>query len=145
MSGLGRVVACALLLGGLLAGCGGSEQQRGDIFDRTLRGYENALRWGEYEMAAAAVRPQQDTAATPPDPQALAGIRVTSLSSQRTPLGGEPPQVLVEADIAFYHDETGAVHQLRDRQLWWYDEALRRWYLDGGLPDFKGALRATRR
>lgn len=138
--------ALALLsLACLLTACAGARvDKRTEAFDRTLRSYENALRWGEFETASALLVPREGGTAPAPDAD-LGDIRVTATSAVDKLLDPEAKEAEVDMVIDFYHEQSGLVRELRDRQQWWFDEEAGRWFLDGSLPDFLGALRERAR
>lgn len=138
-----RLALAGLLALTLTGGCAGTAvKQRTELFDRALRSYEQAIRWGEYELAAALLV-RRDGSPVAPSLEGLSKIHVTAYSTVSSTLRGEQAEEAeVEALIDFYHDESGSIHRLRDRQRWWFDETSGRWLLEGGLPDFYGALKA---
>lgn len=135
-----RLLAMLLLVPALIGACASmTENKRRELFDAALRSYENALRWGVYDAAAGVIQ-HRSGATTTPDVTSLRNIRVTQYSTVRMLVAEDGREVQVDADISFYHEESAAVHTLRDHQVWWFDEASRRWLLDGSLPDFNAAL-----
>jgi len=131
------VVGAALAL----AGCAQVDvREKAYRLETTIQAYRKALRWGEYQAAHGFVR-RRDGAEPALDAELLESIRVTDYEVVRREVIDEASEAVVVTHINFYHADSGRVRNLADQQLWYYDEKDDRWFLDGGLPDFAGALR----
>jgi hypothetical protein len=135
---LAFVVMSLLLLA--LQGCGQMQaRERADTLANTTNGYRKAIRWGEFELAAQMIRRRDGT--TPAyDAELLKNIRVTSYEYVHRNMSGEGNEAELSAALSYYDVENGRVVQIKDTQVWWFDEATGQWYLDGELPDFAAGL-----
>ena len=115
------------------------DDRRSLQYDDTIKAYLSAIRWGYFDIAEGFIRPRDDVAPPALDYEFLERIRISryDLRNQR-PTG--PNEVHVVVTWSFYHTDYGTVKTFTDRQLWWYQEDEKNWYLDGSLPDFKGSL-----
>lgn len=115
----------------MTAGCFATMGKRQKLED-TLRTYEGAIRWNEFEMANSFGANQN----TSPDFSKLQNIRVTAYqvknsSASEDELKARQTVVVQYYDASSMHQET-AVHN----QHWRYDENQKRWLVEPNLPDF---------
>lgn len=141
------LIALSLTFGG---GCSRmkdaiQDDKRSMRYDDTIKAYMAAVRWGYYDVAEGFIRHRDENVAnlkpaSLPDYDFLDRVRVSQylLRSQRPT--GDPDEMEVVVSWSFYHTDYGTVNTIIDQQLWWYQEDENSWYLDGALPDFKGAL-----
>lgn len=135
-----------LLLFFILAASGCAKIQatrRADQFKSTLDSYSALLRWGKYKQAGNYIN-MREGVPRQPDLQYLKHIHVTryDVVQQIATVDNEeegkgPTEIAVAAEIDFYHDNDLRVKNIDYQQLWWYDDKLEKWYLDGDLPDFR--------
>ena len=125
------------LLALLIAGCASvPDLVRQTKFGRTVRAYEKAIRWSEFETAEVFLK---DTAKEkkPPDLNKLKLIKVIEYEVKETALLKDQSRVLQVAEIQYYRDDSIVVKTVTDHQVWEYDATKKNWYLLSGLPDFK--------
>ena len=143
------VLLATVLLGSGCTKIKGSiaDDKRSMRYDETIKAYMSAVRWGYYDIAEGFIRyrdeasdPKRPSTTEAPDFDFLDGIRVSQylLRSQRPT--GSPDEMEVTVSWSFYHTDYGKVNTIVDRQIWWYEKDENSWYLEGTLPDFKGAL-----
>jgi type II secretory pathway pseudopilin PulG len=126
-----------LLAALLLAGCTGAQQrERLSTLDEALRQFGAALRWARYMDAYAYVRVRNGEN-PPPDFSRYDNFRITSYEIQRSLIDEETRQAIVSIEIGYYHDAQGALRKASDKQIWYYEDETKRWYLDGDLPQLK--------
>jgi hypothetical protein len=124
---------------GVGAGCASMEaRERMDTLDLSMAAYGNALRWGDYE-AAAQYRVSRTGPYPPIAPEAFRSLRVASYDVVSMAVDSAQMEAAVSTVIRYYREDVGRVETVRDRQRWWYNPALRRWFLDGDLPDFSAS------
>jgi hypothetical protein len=124
-----------------LTGCASMRtSERLDALETSLSAYSAALRWGHYEDAASYRMPRSRTV-QPLDQAQLEHIRVASFDVLEQIMDPEHTEATVTAAIQYYVDDAFTLKTLRDRQIWWYDEKQKRWFLDGDLPNFTGGPR----
>jgi len=146
-----RIVACVLWAGILLgSGCATVESlqgaERGTRLNDSLRLYEKLVRWGEFAVARRYIRPrpEQPALAAAQSSDLLESISVTHYRLVGLELNPERTRASVSHELRFYHQDERREVAVVDRQLWWWDDEAARWFLDGDLPDFAGALVARR-
>lgn len=141
MRGRRLLAAATALAVALLAGCASmAEEKRLTSLRDAMQRYGTLLRWGEYAEAAGYIR-FREREPIEVDLRALERYRITAYDIAETRV--HPGQHLAEVRvrIGFYEVDTGVVHTLDDRQRWWYNDELGRWFLDDTLPDFAAAAR----
>lgn len=126
---------CLALSLGSLAGCASmGARDRADKLDQAMRRFEKGVRWAEYPLAEALIRPR-----TPPARRVssaeLEGIRVTRFEYVRQqPAPDAPEEIEAVAVIDAYSVTDGVVFSVTDRQRWYFDEEAGGWFVDGTLP-----------
>jgi|AraplaL_Col_mTSA_1032028.scaffolds.fasta_scaffold11196_1 hypothetical protein len=121
----------------LLAGCAAST--RNDALTSTLTAYGNAVRWNGLQSALQFVDPAV-LKAHPPTDLDLARYRQVTVSDYDdgagpVPLGDNEVQQTVQIRLINIH--TQAERSITTRQVWRYDEKLKHWWLESGLPDIR--------
>jgi len=121
----------------VLAGC--AANMRNDALTSTLTAYGNAVRWNGLQSALQFVDPAE-LKAHPPTDFDLARYRQVQVSDYDdgagpVPLGDNEVQQTVR--ISFVNIHTQAERSITVRQVWRYDEKLKRWWLESGLPDIQ--------
>ena len=125
-----------LLFTFLLSGCETiGEKKRTAKLENTLRAYESALRWSYFDLARNMALPKKD-ALEKPIPN-LENIRVTSYEVTQPPVMVDPDTAVQMAEIRYVRKDSQVVREVRDRQIWRYDEENKRWGLDSEIPPFK--------
>jgi len=133
-----------LLLSVGLAGCGTVQNKnRAMAMDDSLKTYEKLIRWGEFRAAANYIV-FREKEPKPFDFEFLEHVRVTAYQVTDRIISPDELEITIRASLEYYHDESNRVFSLRDVQIWWYDEELKRWFLDSELPDFRRGMRAAR-
>ena len=125
-----------VLIVALVVGCGTVQtQERLTALDDSIRTYAKTLRWAEYEEAARYMvfREREPVSI---DFEALEKIRITAYEVYDRELNTEQDEASISVRIEYYHEDTGVVNSLKDKQLWWFSLENERWFLDDSLPDF---------
>jgi hypothetical protein len=135
---MGKLKCTVFVLVLLIVGCAKIEvQQQMSLFDETIRAYDRAIRWGEYEEAFA-YKKLLDQDNKVPDFAEYRQIKVTAYKVKKTILDEESFSKVVRfVDIQYYRKSNVTVKTLIDRQKWEYNEEIDRWYLISGLPAFE--------
>jgi hypothetical protein len=123
-------IAALLLLGGC---AGWTSGDRLDMFDTAARRYGQALRWSDFETAAAFVQPAPGAPA--PNLARFKDVRVTGYEEaarQAAPDGHSVQQVV---RIQYVRLDRMSERTATDRQRWVYSAEDKRWYLASGLPE----------
>ena len=120
-----------------LVSCMGSQPRKEvELLHEQIKLYGKLIRWQGYQEAATYIEVREGEP-MPIDWALLKEIRVTSYKIGRIVLNEEQTEAQVEAHIAYYHERVNSVHEITDKQVWWYNEEMGLWRLDGGLPDFR--------
>jgi hypothetical protein len=115
--------------------------QRQENLDTSLNTYLKLIRWGHFDAAAQYIRHRQKQDSALRSRDNLEGVRVTFYEIVSQGLSDDQREALVVVALGFYDVDSGIVHRFYDRQVWWFDETAKRWFLDDDLPNFAAALR----
>lgn len=118
----------------LAAGCSNKQQR---AFQNTLDAYGSLVRWGDFSGALNFVHPDErpETKRMNFELQRFEQVRVTSYIPLSTTGGPTPNTVIQIVEMRVANRHTAQERQLRDRQVWQFDEEDERWWLMSGLPD----------
>lgn len=123
---------CALFF---IAGCATiAAREQMDSLETTLRSYETAIRWNQYEIAKGFIRDF--------DKQALnykkfSDIKVSSYEVLSLKFSESSLQAEQKVKIEYYNPHYLIEKTLTDMQIWEYSKEAKRWYLLSDFPDFK--------
>jgi hypothetical protein len=135
---MGKLKWILFVLVVLIFGC--AQVQKRDqmlLFDDTIKSYDLAIRWGEYEEAFA-FKKLSDKDDKLPDFAEYRQVRVTSYKVKKTIVDEESfSKIFRIVDIQYYRMSNVTVKNLIDQQKWEYNEKLDRWYLMSDLPVFE--------
>ena len=127
--------ATALLCLLLLAGCMALEEnRRNSNFGLQMLSFENAMRWGEYKIAAAYIKP--GILETPTDFDAYEGLQITDYKVRNTVTSADESQTTLDLRITYLRKGEVTIRTLDHTQVWEYDETTKRWWLMQPLPAF---------
>ncbi len=119
----------------LLVGCTSiSEIKQKDQFEKISRGYEKALRWGDW-VAVSHVLDEKQQDQDDRDLEKLKPIKVTSYEVNERIVSEDQLRVQQVVEIQYYHSYRMVEKTLIDKQVWEYDEKGG-WRLVSGLPKF---------
>jgi hypothetical protein len=100
--------------------------------DDTLRTYEGAIRWNEFEMANSFGANQK----TSPDLSKLQNIRVTAYQVKNSIASEDELKARQTVVVQYYDASTMRQETAVHNQQWRYDEEQKRWLVEPSLPDF---------
>lgn len=106
-----------------------------DQLDRTLKGYEKALRWARFDMAYSFHK--WDTKELPTIPAHLKNIRLTSYKVSNSSFDEITMTAKQNVTLRFYSQDDPRERTLETKQSWKYFPANKRWYLMNEPPTFK--------
>jgi hypothetical protein len=138
---MGKLNLSAICLVLLICGCSGlqlqTDREKMNLYDKTTKAYDLAVRWGEWEDALAFLkRSGQDDAL--PDLEDYRQVRVTAVKVKNTIIDKQSLSIAQRVvDIQYYRMSNVTVKNLQNRQVWEYNEEEDRWYLISGLPVFE--------
>jgi len=127
-----RRIITLIIIALFLSGCASADKsKRGITLDKATRIYDNAIRWGDYDVANA-LRKQ------PAAGSALLGkIKVTSLEPVSVSVSEDQSRVQRVVEIHYYNENSMKIVTLMDHQTWEYDAAGKTWFLITPLPAFR--------
>lgn len=100
--------------------------------DDTLRVYEGAIRWSEFELANSLGAQQQSA----PDLTRLQTIRVTGYQVKHSDVSEDAREAQQTVLIQYYDTQTMRQETIVHNQQWHYDEEKQRWLVQPNLPSF---------
>jgi hypothetical protein len=119
----------------LLGGCAGLEEdRRNSNFGLQLLSYENAVRWGEYKLAASYIKPGLLT--EPIDFDSYDGIEIADWKVRNTINSEDGNQTTLELRIHYMRKGEAQVRKIDRVQTWEYDKETKRWWLITPFPKF---------
>jgi len=118
----------------LLSGCASVDDSKRTItLDKATRIYDNAIRWGDHDVANS-LRKQP---AAGPVPALLRQIKVTSLEPVNVSVSEDQLRVQRVVEIRYYNENSMKIVTLMDHQTWEYDAAAKSWFLLTPPPAFR--------
>ncbi len=123
-----------LLLAALLLSACATTSARMDSLDRTLKDYDRAIRWGQFD-AVYAFRKWGDEQ-RPVASKSLQNLRVTQYKVLSSDLSPDKLKYTQVVKIHYYLLDSPRERQVTDRQKWEYDEEQKRWWLTSEIPAF---------
>jgi hypothetical protein len=132
------VVLCLLaLLSALLVGCAATGGQRDRSLEETLRAYEKAIRWGEFNTAGQFLHPEHMP--TPREGELMMKryeqININGYVVKSQSPATDENTYLQTAQVSFENRHNGRVRSINDPQVWRWEQEPQRWMLTSGLPD----------
>ena len=106
-----------------------------DSLDKTLKAYEQSIRWRDFNFARALQKNPEEVSDF--RRQRLKNIKVTSYKTINKIIAADFSKAELLVDIRYYYDNSVVERVIADRQRWIYDESIDRWQLDTAFPDFK--------
>jgi hypothetical protein len=110
------------------------ERKRAQSLQDTLRSYEASVRWSSGQQAAKFQAPDAATSELLPGRKS---IKVTSYEVVQGPTMLGDMRAVQTAIIQYVLQESQVVKELADQQVWLYDEADEKWYLNSQVPELK--------
>jgi hypothetical protein len=126
-----------VLMAGLLSACAGlRKSQRMSEFQDTASLYQNAIRWNNFKEALGFLQHPAE-ALNQQRLNRLALLRVTDYEMGSERFSDDGRSVDVSAVIEYVWLDQMVQRRIIDHQHWVYVQKLKRWQLDGDLPQFK--------
>lgn len=122
------------LLVALLLGACATSGQREDALNRTLRQYEKAVRWVQFDAVYAYHRWSEG--GQPAPPAALRNVRVTRYHVNNSQLSDDALHYHQTVTIHYYLLDSPRERSIVQRQQWEYDPGQKRWLQTGPPPAF---------
>ena len=132
-----KKIVTALLIG-LVIGCSPKKILKDPMiaFDDASRAYRHAIRWSEYDVAAALLKnvSEEDKEA---QIEHLNQFKVTSYESRAATVIEEDVRIRQIVRISYFRRDDLVVKSVADDQIWEYEPELHTWFLLSGFPKFK--------
>lgn len=127
------VLSISLLTALLIGGCASTPEHL-EVLDTTLKNYEKAMLWSEYDYILTSHKGQEFSKQ---EHERLKSIKVTSYDELKSKLmpGGKKFVQLI--DMKYYNRSYGVVRSIRVEQEWAYEEERNAWVLLTPFPAFK--------
>lgn len=122
------------LLGLGLAGCAGHAVL--EDFDTTTKLHAKLMRWNKYQQTLQFI-PAASTEHQAAKLQRLQDIRITSYAVKKRRISADKKSVYQEVEVRYYNINFAVEKTLLDRQMWSYDDAVGKWLLQSGVPEFR--------
>ncbi len=119
----------------LMSGCNSNPRKDAEDLRYKAKAYGKLIRWKAYDEASAYIN-LREGGEVHVDAELLNEIRVTKYEVISIIMNESNNEAVILADIAYYHERVNSVHEIKDKQIWWKEEASGAWYLDGQLPPF---------
>jgi len=125
-----------LLLPAVLLGACASldKNERLTSLDNTLKNYDRAIRWVQFDAAWAFHKWDEGERQAPP--ASLKNVRVTEYKVVATHMAVDNLSYTQTVHIAYYLLDSPRERRLTDRQRWEYDADAKRWWLVSEMPQF---------
>jgi hypothetical protein len=131
-----KLTAVILVL--LTVGCATySELTKKDRFEDTVKIYELAIRWSEFDAAAAFIHSPEKEKGLQEKLAEMERIKVTDYVVMKLVASQNESEIVQIVKISYYKTDNMVVKSLRDNQLWVWDADQKGWFLESGLPEFK--------
>lgn len=111
-----------------------AERKRAESLQETLRSYEATIRWSSGQQAGKFRDPQQDVNEVRPGRK---NIRITHYEVVQGPTMLGDKRAVQTAVIQYVLQDNQIVREINDQQVWLYDEAEEKWYLQSQVPKFE--------
>ena len=126
---------CLTLL--LLCACSSTGiKHRATELDDEISDYNVAMRWAMLDRIEAH-HLGKNGEKKPMDRSTMDEIRVTSCNVQDKILNDDVTEAVVKGEIDYYRTDSGTLKKYTFSQNWWYNEKLKRWFIDSEYPTFK--------
>lgn len=128
------VTLIAICFTALVLGACATTADKADKLERTVRGYEKALRWAKFDMAYSYFK--WDSGEQPVVPKDLKLIRITTYRIANRNFDEEAMTASQVVTIRYYNQSDLRERELEDHQKWKYFHDEKRWYLISKPPEF---------
>jgi len=111
-------------------------QNRSDKFELSLRQYGSALRWGHWTDAYS-YHITRDKKQPEVDIEKLERFSIAGFGILEQIMDPEGTEVIILVDINYYDEQIGTLRNIRQQQVWWFNEETKRWLTESDFPDLK--------
>jgi len=125
-----------IVLIALLTACDAYQiKKKVNNLDDSITHYGVALRWAQHQdLYSYYVSPNGTK--PPANLERLQEISVTGVKVTDKIINEDHTEATVKTTVTYYIKTQGSIRKLKLDQKWWYDEAIKQWFIDGELPKF---------
>ena len=131
---LSRSLRVITLLISVMLGACASVPEELEILDNTLKNYEKAMLWGEYNYILTSHKGDKITSY---QREKLKSIKVTSYDVLRSKLLPGGMKFVQKVDMKYYNRSYGVLRSIRVDQEWVYEVERNAWVVLTPFPNFK--------
>ncbi|MBI2993153.1 MAG: hypothetical protein HYY48_03135 [Gammaproteobacteria bacterium] len=131
-----RIIICSALVLLLTACGGGSSTKRLESLEEAINHYAQAMRWGRYDDAEA-FHMSRDGQRYQFNLEGLESVRITGYAVRERQLNDNLVEAEVAGEYSYFNTSYGTLRHAPFQQKWWYNTESKRWFVEGGLPEFK--------
>ncbi len=133
-----RLILIMLIPCILSTACSGvQKREKVSTLQTAIKQYGQAVRWARYKNMYD-FHLDKDGNKPKLNLNDYKGIQVTAFNVVED---GEINEELKEADViaefSYYDEDYATVNTIKHVQHWWYEEEVKRWFLDAKLPEFR--------
>ena len=121
----------------LLAACASPvSRKRGQDLTTAIDRYAAALRWSridearDYHVDREGVGLEQDLSF-------MDSIRVTGHKIRERIIDRDISEATVTGEFSYYNEDYGTLKTIPFTQQWWYQEDVKKWFIESPFPEFK--------
>ena len=103
--------------------------------DQSLNAYVGAIRWGNFDTAAAFAAPRSGGFSRL-NTATLVGIKVTGFGIRINEIDEKGEEANVTTSFTYYFLDNASVRHVDQTAVWYFDPPRRGWLMDDSLPDF---------
>ena len=115
-----------------------SKPPRAPEVDETAKAYNDDVRWGRYYEASAQLPPDQRTGFLKLLGDSTHPYRFTSVDLLKATPNEDGAEVELLVSLEYYRLPSMSEQKVQQRQLWRYDRAEKRWFVDPDLSVLAG-------
>lgn len=120
-----------------LSSCNRNDNKKNvETLNNNIIYYGVALRWANYRDAYEYHR-SADGSQPEIDIDRLKEYSVTGFKVVQKIINDSLDEALIESEISFYNKNQATVKQITLKQVWWFEEESKRWFIDEDFPDIK--------
>ncbi len=111
-------------------------QNQQDKFETSIGQYGAALRWGRYNEAYS-FHIRKDETQPEVDLEKLEKFSVASFKILERTVNPETTEIILLVEIGYYDEQFGTLRKMKQKQIWWFNEKIKRWLTEADYPDLK--------
>lgn len=130
------VTILLLVVAALLAGCESREEKkRENALESAVFSYEGVMRWSYFDEVFQMYKPEDGQLLTVP--ASLSDVRITNYEVvYPLTVAKDGKRATQTVAISYVHEDQQIVRQIRNTQLWFFDEETQLWFLEPPVPEF---------